>query len=176
MWGFESHGVVPDIVVMAKGIGNGIPLGAVVARREVAEHMAGKFIFHTYGANPMACAAGRAVLRVIREDNMIDNAARVGAALKSVMEDLKQRHPIIGDVRGRGFMMAIEMVKDRRTREPAPEATAEIFEQTREAGLVMSKSGTYRNVLRMTPPLCVQMADVPVIAEALDRAFTTALA
>jgi alanine-glyoxylate transaminase / (R)-3-amino-2-methylpropionate-pyruvate transaminase len=176
MWGFESHGVVPDIVVMAKGIGNGIPLGAVVARREVAEHMAGKFIFHTYGANPMACAAGRAVLRVIREEKMIDNAARVGAALKGVMDDLQQRYPIIGDVRGRGFMMAIEMVKDRRTREPAPEATAEVFEQTREAGLVMSKSGTYRNVLRMTPPLCVQMADVPVIAEALDRAFAQALA
>jgi alanine-glyoxylate transaminase/(R)-3-amino-2-methylpropionate-pyruvate transaminase len=174
MWGFESHGVVPDIVVMAKGIGNGIPLGAVVARREVAEHMAQKFIFHTYGANPMACAAGRAVLQVIREDNMISNAAEVGAVLKSHMEDLMQRHPIIGNVRGKGFMMAMEMVKDRRTREPAPEATARIFEETRNAGLVMSKSGTFRNVLRMTPPLCVTMSDIPQIVAALDRAFTAA--
>jgi alanine-glyoxylate transaminase / (R)-3-amino-2-methylpropionate-pyruvate transaminase len=172
MWGFESHGVVPDIVVMAKGIGNGIPLGAVVARREVAEHMAAKFIFHTYGANPMACAAGRAVLQVIREEKMIANAAKVGAVLKGHMEDLMQKHGVIGNVRGKGFMMAMEMVKDRRTREPAPEATARIFEETREAGLVMSKSGTFKNVLRMTPPLCVQMDDVPHIIEALDRALT----
>lgn len=174
MWGFESHGVVPDIVVMAKGIGNGIPLGAVVARKEVADHMAGKFLFHTYGANPMACAAGRAVLEVIREDRMVENAARVGAVLKDHMEALMKRHPIIGNVRGKGFMMAMELVKDRRTKEPALEATAAIFEQTRAAGLVMSKSGTFRNVLRMTPPLCVSMADVPMIVEALDRAFATA--
>ncbi|MFM7442665.1 MAG: aminotransferase class III-fold pyridoxal phosphate-dependent enzyme, partial [Tabrizicola sp.] len=167
-------GVVPDIVVMAKGIGNGIPLGAVVARREVAEHMAQKFIFHTYGANPMACAAGRAVLQVIREEKMIANAARVGAVLKSHMEGLMQRYPVIGNVRGKGFMMAMEMVKDRKTREPAPEATARIFEETREAGLVMSKSGTFKNVLRMTPPLCVTMEDVPQITAALDQAFAKA--
>ena len=127
MWGFEAHGVVPDIVVMAKGIGNGIPLGAVVARREIAEHMAQKFIFHTYGANPMACAAGRAVLRTIREEKMIDNAAKVGAVLKAHLEDLMQLYPNIGDVRGKGFMMAMEIVKDRRTREPAPELAARDF-------------------------------------------------
>jgi len=171
MWGFEAHGVVPDIVVLAKGIGNGIPLGAVVARREIAESMAGKFLFHTYGANPMACAAGRAVLRVIREEGMIGNAARVGAALTATMQDLMQRHGIIGNVRGKGFMMAIELVKDRRTREPAPEATADVFERTRRNGLVMSKSGTFRNVLRMTPPLCLSMDDVPAVAEALERSF-----
>jgi alanine-glyoxylate transaminase/(R)-3-amino-2-methylpropionate-pyruvate transaminase len=136
--------------------------------------MAAKFIFHTYGSNPMACAAGRAVLQVIREDDMIANAARVGAVLKAHMEDMMQRHQIIGNVRGKGFMMAMEMVKDRRTREPAPEATARIFEETREAGLVMSKSGTFKNVLRMTPPLCVQMDDVSNIIEALDRAFAAA--
>jgi alanine-glyoxylate transaminase/(R)-3-amino-2-methylpropionate-pyruvate transaminase len=172
MWGFEPHGVVPDIVVMAKGIGNGIPLGAVVARREVAEHMAQKYIFHTYGANPMACAAGRAVLRAIREDDMIANAAKVGAVLKGHLQDLMQRHQIIGDVRGKGFMMALELVKDRATREPAPEATAAVFEETRRQGLVMSKSGTFKNVLRMTPPLCVQMEDVPHIVEGLDRALS----
>ena len=176
MWGFQAHGVVPDIVVMAKVIGNGIPLGAVVARREVAEHMAQKFIFHTYGANPMACAAGRAVLQVIREDDMIANAARVGAVLKSHMQDLMQRYPVIGNVRGKGFMMAMEMVKDRQTREPDPESTARIFEETRNAGLIMSKSGTFKNVLRMTPPLCVQMSDVPQIVESLERAFAMAKA
>jgi alanine-glyoxylate transaminase/(R)-3-amino-2-methylpropionate-pyruvate transaminase len=138
--------------------------------------MAQKFIFHTYGANPMACAAGRAVLQVIRKDDMIANAARVGAVLKSHMEDLMQRHPVIGNVRGKGFMMAMEMVKDRQTREPDPDSTARIFEETRNAGLIMSKSGTFKNVLRMTPPLCVQMDDVPQIVEALERAFAMAKA
>lgn len=176
MWGFESHGVVPDIVVMAKGIGNGIPLGAVVARRDVAELMAKKFLFHTYGANPIACAAGRAVLRVIRDENLIENARTVGAEIKSRLQALMQRHEVIGDVRGRGFMMAVELVKDRKTKEPAPEITAEVFERTRQNGLVLSKSGNYRNVLRMVPPLCLSMADVDPVFEAFEKSFRDALA
>lgn len=171
MWGFERHGVVPDIVVMAKGIGNGIPLGAVVAKRAIAESMGNKFLFHTYGANPVACAAGRAVLQVIRNENLIENANLVGAALKAHLEDLMQRYEVIGDVRGRGFMMAVELVKDRQTKEPAPEAAAEVFERTRQHGLVMSKSGNFKNILRMVPPLCLSMDDVPSVAEALDRSF-----
>lgn len=171
LWGFAAHGVVPDIVVAAKGIGNGIPLGAVIARRDVADCMAGKFIFHTYGANPVSCAAGRAVLRVIAEEKLIDNVRRVGAALKGRLEDLMQRHEIIGDVRGRGFMLAVELVKDRRSREPATEATAEVFEASRRHGLVLSKSGNFRNVLRMVPPLCLSMDDVEPVAAALDRSF-----
>ena len=171
LWGFAAHGVVPDIVVAAKGIGNGIPLGAVIARRDVADCMAGKFIFHTYGASPVSCAAGRAVLRVIAEENLIDNVQRVGAALKGRLEDLMQRHEIIGDVRGRGFMLAVELVKDRRSREPATEATAEVFEASRRHGLVLSKSGNFRNVLRMVPPLCLSMDDVEPVAAALDRSF-----
>lgn len=171
MWGFEAEGVIPDIVVMGKGIGNGIPLGAVVAKKEIAEAMSDKFIFHTYGANPMACAAGRAVLKVIEEENLLSNAHRVGKALKSRLLDLQEKYPIIGDVRGRGFMLAIEMVKNRDTREPAPRETAYVFERTREHGLVMSKSGTYRNVLRMVPPLCLSMEDVEPVYQALDRSF-----
>ncbi|MBB4301887.1 alanine-glyoxylate transaminase/(R)-3-amino-2-methylpropionate-pyruvate transaminase [Rhodobium orientis] len=172
MWGFERHGVVPDIVVMAKGIGNGIPLGAVVMKRHVAEAMREKFLFHTYGANPVACAAGRAVLQVIRDENLIENARTVGAALMEHLESLKQRYQVIGDVRGRGFMMAIELVKDRQTREPAPEATAKVFERTRDNGLIMSKSGNFKNILRMVPPLCLSMDDVEPVAEALDRSFS----
>lgn len=171
MWGFERHGVVPDIVVMAKGIGNGIPLGAVVAKRDIAESMGQKFLFHTYGANPVACAAGRAVLRVIKEEGLIENAKTVGAALKGHLEALMQRYEIIGNVRGRGFMMAVELVKDRQTKEPAPEETAEVFEYTRRHGLVMSKSGNFKNILRMVPPLCLSMDDVNPVAEALDRSF-----
>ncbi len=176
MWGFEAHGVVPDIVVMAKGIGNGIPLGAVVVKREVAEAMSQKFLFHTYGANPVACAAGRVVLQVIREDNLIENARVVGAEIKARLQDLMQRYEVIGEVRGCGFMMAVELVKDRKSKEPAPEITAEIFERTRQNGLVMSKSGNYRNVLRMVPPLCLSQDDVKPIIDAFEKSFRETLA
>ena len=171
MWGFEAGGVVPDVVVMAKGIGNGFPLGAVVARREVAAPMAEKFLFHTYGANPTSCAAGRAVLRVIREDRVQDNAKRVGAALLARLKDLQGRHAAIGDVRGRGLMLAIEMVKDRATKEPDPKTTAAVFENCREQGLILSKSGPFQSVLRMVPPMCLALEDVDAVAEGLDAAF-----
>jgi alanine-glyoxylate transaminase/(R)-3-amino-2-methylpropionate-pyruvate transaminase len=170
-WAFERDGVTPDIVVMAKGIGNGYPLGAVVARRAVAEAMADKFYFNTYGANPVSCAAGRAVLKVIEEEKLQDNARQVGAALLEVLSTLHQKYEIVGDVRGRGLMMAIELVRDRKTKEPATEETAAIFEMTREKGLILSKSGTYRNVLRMVPPLCISMDDVGLVADAMDRTF-----
>lgn len=172
MWGFEADGVVPDIVVMAKGIGNGFPLGAVVARKAIGDVMASKFMFHTYGANPTSCAAGRAVLQVIREENTQENARTVGGALLARLKDLQQRHKAIGDVRGRGLMLAIEMVKDRRTKEPDPDITAAVFENCRERGLILSKSGPHRSVLRMVPPMCLTLADVEQVAEELDRAFT----
>lgn len=171
MWAFEADGLVPDIVVMAKSIGNGIPLGAVVAKREVAEAMADKFLFHTYGANPVACAAGRAVLQVIREEKLQENARDVGAALIDRLRNLQQRHEIIGDVRGRGLLMAIELVKDRQSKSPATEETAALFERTREEGLVLSKSGPYRSVLRMVPPICLSMDDVEQVGNAMERCF-----
>ncbi len=170
-WAFEGHDVVPDIVVMAKGIGNGIPLGAVVARRHVAEPMAEKFLFHTYGANPTACAAGRAVLKVFRDEALQENARTVGAALKARLSELQDRYEVIGDVRGRGLMLAIELVKNRSTREPDPETTARLFEETRRQGLVPSKSGPYRSVLRMVPPLCLSLDDVDAIADGFERCF-----
>lgn len=171
LWCFDAHDVVPDIVVMAKGIGNGIPLGAVVAKREIAEVMDGKFLFHTYGANPAACAAGRAVLRVIEEEGMVENARVVGAELGKGLRALQDKFEIIGDVRGTGFMQAIELVKDRETKEPAPDETAYVFERTREHGLVLSKSGNYKNVLRMVPPLCLSMDDVEPVLTAYERSF-----
>ncbi|TPJ73525.1 aspartate aminotransferase family protein [Mesorhizobium sp. B2-7-1] len=170
-WSFESHGVVPDIVVVAKGVGNGIPLGAVIAKRAVAETMADKFLFHTYGANPVACAAGRAVLKVMREERLQENARVVGGALKARLEGLKERYPIIGDVRGRGLMLAIELVRNRATKEPAPEETLAVFEETRRNGLVASRSGPYRNVIRMCPPLCLAMADVDDVVDKFERSF-----
>ena len=172
MWAFEADGVIPDIVVMAKGIGNGFPLGAVVARREIGAAMAERFMFHTYGANPTCCAAGRAVLQVIAEDRVRHNARDVGAALLARLKDLKQKHEVIGDVRGRGLMLAIEMVKDRKTREPDRDTTAAVFEGCRDAGLILSKSGPFQSVLRMVPPMCLSMGDVDTVADGLDAAFT----
>jgi len=174
-WGFEAYDVVPDIVIMAKGIGNGIPLGAVVAKREVAEALANKFYFNTYGANPLACAVGRTVLRVLEQDKLQQNAKDVGAEMLDVLKDLRQRYEVIGDARGRGLMMAIELVKDRKTKEPATDLTAELFEATRDNGLIVSKSGAYRNVLRMVPPLCIQKDDIGFFADAIDKTFKSVL-
>ena len=123
----------------------------------------------------MACAVGRAVLKVIREEKLQENARRVGAALIERLVELQQKYKVIGDVRGRGLLLAIECVKDRSTREPDTETTARVFEATREEGLVVSKSGPCRSVLRMVPPLCLSMDDVPVIAERLDRSFAAVL-
>jgi alanine-glyoxylate transaminase / (R)-3-amino-2-methylpropionate-pyruvate transaminase len=171
MWGFEADEVIPDIVVMAKGIGNGFPLGAVVAQNHIAEPMADKLLFHTYGANPTSCAAGRAVLEVIREDQLQQNCREVGAALLARLQDLQLKYPVIGDVRGRGLMLAIEMVKDRKTKEPDPETTAAVFENCRTSGLILSKSGPNRSVLRMVPPMCLSLGDVDQVADGLDQAF-----
>jgi alanine-glyoxylate transaminase/(R)-3-amino-2-methylpropionate-pyruvate transaminase len=170
-WAFEAHDVVPEIVVMAKGIGNGFPLGAVVAQRAVADSMAQKFFFNTYGASPTSCAAGRAVLQVIDEERLQDNSRNVGARLRAVLERLHQKHEIVGAVRGRGLMLAIELVTDRKSKTPAAEATADIFERTREHGLVVSKSGANRNILRLVPPMCLSDDDVDAVADALDRCF-----
>ncbi|MDO6589427.1 aspartate aminotransferase family protein [Loktanella sp. D2R18] len=172
MWCFDHHGVVPDIMVIAKGLGNGIPIGAVVVKKEVADTMDGKLLFHTYGANPISCSAARAVLQVIEEDDLINNVKTVGAALHEGLKHLQSRYPIIGDVRGRGFMQAIELVSDRDTKEPATDQTAFVFETTREHGLIVSKTGPHKNILRMVPPLCLQMEDVQPVLDALDRSFT----
>ena len=170
-WAFEAHGVVPEIVVMAKGIGNGFPLGAVVAQRHVAESLAGKFTFHTYGASPMSCAAGRTVLQVIDKEGLQKNSQRVGKALRNVLDTLHQKHEIVGDVRSHGLMLAIELVKDRKSKTPATEETADIFEKSRDNGLVMSKSGANRNILRMVPPMCIQEVDVAFVEHALEKCF-----
>ena len=171
IWSFAKHNVVPDVVVLAKGIGNGIPLAAVIAKREVAETMAEKFYFHTYGANPVACAAGRAVLKTLETYQLIPNAKKVGGAMLEALQRAKSKYDIIGDVRGRGLMMAVELVKDQQTKEPATEEMARLFELTRKHGLVASKSGAYRNVLRVCPPLCIQMDDVPFFENAINSSF-----
>lgn len=169
MWGFQAHGVTPDIIVMAKGIGNGYPLAAVVAKREVAEALAQKKFFNTYGSNPVACAAGRAVLRVIEEDGLMQNAKAMGDLLVEKLQAVKAKYRIIGDFRGRGLMVGVEMVKDRDTKQPAPDEAAQVAEMAKERGLILGRGGVFGNILRINPPLCVMESDMQLLAEILDE-------
>ncbi|MEX0281215.1 MAG: aspartate aminotransferase family protein [Arenibacterium sp.] len=175
-WGFEADSIVPDIVVMAKGLGNGFPIGAVVAKKHIAEPMAEKFMFHTYGANPTSAAAARAVLAVLRDEGLQENAAHVGSQLLERLQDLKDKHKAIGDVRGTGLMLALEFVKDRESKIPDKDMTAEVFEACRAQGLILSKSGPFQQCLRMVPPLCLSVNDVDQIANGLDQALSDAAA
>jgi alanine-glyoxylate transaminase/(R)-3-amino-2-methylpropionate-pyruvate transaminase len=169
MWGFRTHGVVPDIVVLAKGIGNGYPLAAVVAKRHIAEAMAKKKFFNTYGSNPTSCAAGRAVLRVIDEDKMPENAKDTGDLLKQKLEKVRGRHDVIGDCRGRGLMVGVEFVKDRATKEPAPEEAARVVEKAKDNGLICGRGGVFGNIIRINPPLCVTEKDMEFLSQVLDE-------
>ena len=170
-WAFEQDGVVPDGIVISKGIGNGLPIAALIVRREVAQAMAQRKFFNTYGANPVACAAGRAVLRAIADEHLQSNADRVGALFGHALEQAAAKHPSIGQVRGRGLMRGIELVADAQTRAPDERAAARLQEALRERGVIVGRSGQYRNVLRVNPPLCVTEQDAAEFAQALQDAL-----
>lgn len=171
-WGFEDHGVIPDIVVMGKGIGNGFPLAAVAAKREIAEPMSAKKFFNTYGSNPMSCAAGRAVLRAIDEDDTQQNAKEVGGYMMQKLQDLKEKHSVIGDVRGSGLMLGIELVKDQTTKVIADEEAGRVAEYAKDNGVIIGKGGAMGNVLRINPPLCIQNEDIDFVIDVLDQGFS----
>ena len=167
-WGFENQGVLPDIVTMAKGIGNGFPLAAVVTTPEIAEVLSQRLHFNTYGGQPVASAVGRAVLRAIDDDGLQANCAKVGAHLTARLKELQARHDIIGDVRGKGLMMAAELVTDRATRAPATAETAVVFERLKDMGVLIGKGGLHGNVFRIKPPMCFTVADADFLADSLD--------
>jgi alanine-glyoxylate transaminase/(R)-3-amino-2-methylpropionate-pyruvate transaminase len=170
-WGFENWDVVPDIVTMAKGIGNGWPLAAVTTRREIAEALTQRIHFNTFGGNPVAMAAGLAVLDILEEDGLQENARVLGRRLKAGLRDLQRRHLLVGDVRGMGLMLGVELVTDRRTKAPATEETQAVWERMRELGVLVGKGGLYGNVLRIKPPLCITAADVDFALGALEEAL-----
>jgi alanine-glyoxylate transaminase/(R)-3-amino-2-methylpropionate-pyruvate transaminase len=170
-WGFENHGVVPDIVTMAKGIANGFPMAAVVTTRAIAESLVGRIHFNTFGGNPIACAIGKAVLEVIDREGIQARAAALGARAMAGLERLKAKHDLIGDVRGRGLMLGVELVRDRNTKEPAKEECAQVFEAAKDMGLLIGKGGLNGNVLRIKPPMCLTEADIDFLLEVLDEAF-----
>ena len=173
-WGFQNFDVVPDFVTMAKGIGNGVPLAAVTTRMEIAEKLSQKIHFNTFGGNPVCMAAGLAVLDVIDEEGLQENSRVVGAQLKEGFRRLSEDHDLIGDVRGMGLMLGVELVRDRGTRQPAKEETMDVLEACREMGVLIGKGGLDGNVLRIKPPMCITAADADFTLDVLDRALTMA--
>lgn len=173
-WGFETQGVTPDIVTMAKGIGNGCPLAAVVTTAEIAKAISNRIHFNTFGGNPVSCAQGRAVLRVIDREGLQANSLRVGAQLKRGFEALAAKHNLIGDVRGLGLMLGIELVKDRATKAPATAECAAVFEKCKDLGLLIGKGGLWGNTLRIKPPMCITTEDAKFLLCVLDEALRSA--
>ncbi|XP_073143172.1 alanine--glyoxylate aminotransferase 2 homolog 3, mitochondrial-like [Henckelia pumila] len=171
-WGFEAHGVMPDIVTMAKGIGNGIPLGAVVTTPEIAQVLSRRSYFNTFGGNPVCTAAGLAVLKVIENENLQQNAFVVGSHLKQRLTSLKDKFDIIGDVRGRGLMLGVELVKDRQLKTPAKVEILQVMEQMKELGVLIGKGGFFGNVFRITPPLCFTKADADYLVDVMDYSLS----
>ena len=169
-WGFENNNVVPDMVVMAKGIGNGCPLAAVVTTKEIAQSMTEAIHFNTFGGNPVSCAQGLATLEVILEDDLQGNAKRLGEQLFAGFADLQNKYACIGDVRGKGLMGGLELVEDE-DKTPATQLTADIFETCKDLGLLIGKGGYYGNVLRIKPPMCLTKEDIVFMLEVLDEAF-----
>lgn len=170
-WGFENWDVVPDIVTMAKGIGNGAPLAAVTTRMEIAKSLAQRTHFNTYGGNPVSMAAGLAVLDVIEEEGIQENARVLGARLKAGLQAIQRRQPLVGDVRGLGLMLGVELVRDRATKEPAKEETLDVLEVAREMGALIGKGGLDGNVLRIKPPMCLTAEDVDFALDVLEAAI-----
>ena len=173
-WGFEQQGVVPDIVVMGKPIGNGHPLAAVVTTTEIARAFAdnGMEFFSTFGGNPVSCAVGKAVLDVIRDEGLQENAHRVGNYLCDGLRSLMDRHPLIGDVRGQGLFIGIELVRDRETLEPATREASEMVDALREARVLTGTDGLFDNVIKIKPPLVVTRADADLAIRLVDDILT----
>lgn len=171
-WGFQNWDVVPDFVTMAKGLGNGAPIGAVTTRMDIAKTLAQKIHFNTYANNPVSMAAGLAVLDIIDEDGLQENCRVLGAKFKSGLEKLQKSHALIGDVRGKGLMLGLELVADRGTKAPAKQQTLDIMEALRELSVLVGKGGLDGNVLRIKPPMCITAADVDYALDAMDAALS----
>ena len=172
-WGFEQQGVVPDVVTVAKAMGNGHPLGAVITTKEIAAgYRSQGYFFSSAGGSPVSCVAGLTVLDVLRDEGLQENARVVGAHLEQRLRELAGRHPIIGAVHGMGLYLGVELVRDRETLEPAPAETAAICERLRELGVIMQPTSDRMCVLKIKPPLGIGIADADFFADALDRVLT----
>jgi 4-aminobutyrate aminotransferase-like enzyme len=169
-WGFETQGVVPDIVTMGKPIGNGHPLGAVVTTPEIADAFAnGMEYFNTFGGNPVSCAVGLAVLDVIEQEGLQAHALRVGNRLMTGLRHLMPRYPLIGDVRGLGLFVGIELVLDRERKLPAGDHASYVANRMRDHGILISTDGPDHNVLKLKPPIVFDEQDADRLVATLDK-------
>jgi 4-aminobutyrate aminotransferase-like enzyme/Ser/Thr protein kinase RdoA (MazF antagonist) len=167
-WMFETQGVVPDIVTLGKPMANGFPLGAVVTTAEIAKSLGAMEYFNTFGGNPVSCAAGLAVLDVLQDEELQQSALETGKYLQTGLEKLKERHPLIGDVRGAGLFLGLELVRDRHTQEPADREAERVVEQMRKFGVLLSIDGPFHNVIKIKPPLAFARADADLLLHGLD--------
>jgi 4-aminobutyrate aminotransferase-like enzyme len=166
-FGIEHWGVQPDIITSAKGLGNGMPIGLTIARPEIADAMKGVTI-STFGGNPVVTTAAKAVIDYIEEQNLLRNTEEVGGYLKDKLLGLQEKHCMIGDVRGMGLLLAMELVEDRVTKAPATAATLRVMEAARENGILVGRGGLYGNVLRLSPPMNIGRSDVDEFIARLD--------
>ena len=172
-WGFQQQDTVPDIVSVAKSVGNGYPLGAVITSRAVAEAFASQgYFFSSTGGSPLSCALGMTVLDVLGDEALQDNARHVGAHLKTRLEALRGRHPIIGTVHGFGLYLGVEMIRDAATLEPATRETRAVCDRMLELGVIIQPTGDHSNILKTKPPLCIDVEAADFYVDTLDRALS----
>jgi 4-aminobutyrate aminotransferase-like enzyme len=169
LFAVEHYGIVPDIMTMSKALGNGIPIAAFSTTKEIAAKFTSPSA-STLGGNPVACSAALAVLDYIEQENLCSRAEELGKILLQKLLEIKKKYPIIGEVRGKGLMLGMELVdKDNR---PLPEKTDEVLELLKDDGIILGKNGLYRNVLAFQPPLVINKADIEFLIERLEHAFT----
>jgi 4-aminobutyrate aminotransferase-like enzyme len=175
LWAFPAWGVTPDIVTLGKPMGNGHPIAAVVTRGELADCMAaaGTTFFSTFGGNPVACSAALTVLDVLEDERLIENAAAVGSWLRGEMASLATRHPSIGDVRGSGLMVGVELVRNGDPAAADSELAGQVRDEMRERGVLVGTTRREQNVLKIRPPLCIRRDEAELIVRALDEALAT---
>lgn len=171
-WGHQHANVVPDIMTMAKGIANGMPLSAVATTQEIAQSAVGQGLtVSTFGGNPVCCAAALGTLEEMQREFTPERSSRIGEQLCDGLNSLREKYPLIGEVRGRGLMQGVELVSDRATKETAAHAANALLETSRELGLLIGKGGLYGNVLRIAPPLIAEQEHVDEALNKLDHAF-----
>jgi 4-aminobutyrate aminotransferase-like enzyme len=172
-FGIEHWDVQPDIITSAKGLGNGLPIGVTIARPEVADAMKGITI-STFGGNPVVTTAAKAVIDYIEEQDLLRNTEEVGRYLKGRLLELQEKHCLIGDVRGMGLLLALELVEDRVSKTPAVAATLRLMEAARDNGILLGRGGLYGNVIRFSPPMNISSLDVDEFISRLDKSFSQA--
>jgi 4-aminobutyrate aminotransferase/(S)-3-amino-2-methylpropionate transaminase len=172
-WAMEWEGLTPDLVCIGKGIGSGVPASAIAARGEVIGALGPGEMSSTMGGNPLASAAVSAVVDIMRRERLEENALRMGALMKSRLLQMKEKSPYVGEVRGMGLVMGVELVKDKKTREPAPDLTRKLIDLAAELGLLIGSVGVFGNVIRVAPPLVISEAEAYESLDIFEKALSS---